>query len=820
MEQLTLFEEQSKNMPEFVPNEYQAAVKKWLVEGGGNGIVSAVAGSGKTTLLVWLAEFVGTDRAVFVAFNKHIAEELKKRLKPTGMEAKTIHSAGYGAVISALPGSGRLNVDAKKYWNHVYDMAQYMELGYKDRMQFVRSVVDLVDLSRQTMTDPKDVAALNEMALRYTVDGVTPQSLSAVPGVLAWGVETAIDARVVDFTDMIWLPHVLDDHPRTKGRVRIKKYDWLFVDECLPYKTPVHMADGSSMKIGDIVEQRLPVTVLSYDAETGMQKACRVIGWHKILNQKPLVKIKARWSKQKGTNFPTNFVVCTTDHKVWADGAWVEAGNVTPGMTVQIETSAHKSQAYKITTEGRATLSKEMAAKNDLGAMGHNNTHGKIPHRGGNGRPLSLPQSVLLEALGAGWAAEHVVKTYLGDQGYPNHYKIDIANPVNMIAIEVDGPSHGATERQEQDRKKQDFLESTGWIVFRFSNRDAVQSTESCVAAVRGGCAGDDCPMDAVVESVEPVDIPDYHVYDITVEDCHNFYANGILVHNCQDLNVCQRMLVMKMRANPSRMLFVGDPRQAIYFFAGADANSWDAIISKTNATQMPLSVSYRCPTSHVELAKRYVPEITAAPDAQEGRVIRLQHDQFGFNLINEGDLILCRTNAPLLSLCLSLIARGVAARVRGRDIGKAIVKLARSVEKFNDGFSYHQMSHFLRMYEAKMIISLRALKNGDRAIQALQDRAECLRVVWASQGEIYDLDALCAYIESLFSDDRASVYLSSIHKAKGLENDRVIVIRYDKMPLRWADQTEEQLEQEFNLMYVAFTRSKRALVLVAAEPK
>jgi hypothetical protein len=49
---------------------------------------------------------------------------------------------------------------------------------------------------------------------------------------------------------------------------------------------------------------------------------------------------------------PTNFVICTIDHKVFADGQWIPAGEVKPGMKVQIETLAQKSQFGKITKKG------------------------------------------------------------------------------------------------------------------------------------------------------------------------------------------------------------------------------------------------------------------------------------------------------------------------------------------------------------------------------------------------------------------------------------------------------------------------------------
>lgn len=66
----------------------------------------------------------------------------------------------------------------------------------------------------------------------------------------------------------------------------------------------------------------------------------------------------------------------------------------------------------------------------------------------------------------------------------PLHYKIDIANPVKKIAVEVDGGSHSATRVREADERKDAFLTSHGWRVFRFSNREVMADLEGCVRKV------------------------------------------------------------------------------------------------------------------------------------------------------------------------------------------------------------------------------------------------------------------------------------------------------------------------------------------------
>lgn len=105
------------------------------------------------------------------------------------------------------------------------------------------------------------------------------------------------------------------------------------------------------------------------------------------------------------------------------------------------------------------------------------------PLRGGNGRPISAPQAALAEALG--WETEIILPTRMDRvSGYPTHYKLDIAHEGLKIAIEVDGFSHCSIERRAQDRRKEDFLDSLGWRVLRFSNRQVTGDLAACVRTV------------------------------------------------------------------------------------------------------------------------------------------------------------------------------------------------------------------------------------------------------------------------------------------------------------------------------------------------
>lgn len=284
-----------------------------------------------------------------------------------------------------------------------------------------------------------------------------------------------------------------------------------------------------------------------------------------------------------------------------------------------------------------------------------------------------------------------------------------------------------------------------------------------------------------------------------------------IFVDECQDVSACAREFLLMARGLGGRILFVGDRNQAIMGFAGADANSFDRIAEITNATQLPLSVCYRCPSTHLALARRLVPQIEDAPGCADGIVSAISED-VASKAIGEGALVLSRKTAPLIGLCLDLIKIGKPARVRGRDTAKMLVEVAdtvqRSCELYGGTFSEN-----LDRYEAAQIERLSGKDNAESRIETVQDTCAAMRVFAERFGDSYN--KIVAGIEEIFADAHASIWLSTVHRAKGLGADDVFILYPDDMPLVRAGQTPEDAEQERNILYVALTRGKRSLTLI-----
>jgi len=287
-----------------------------------------------------------------------------------------------------------------------------------------------------------------------------------------------------------------------------------------------------------------------------------------------------------------------------------------------------------------------------------------------------------------------------------------------------------------------------------------------------------------------------------------------VFTDEAQDLSPVQIDLVRLAAGKTGRLVFVGDRNQAIYGFRGADPDAIDKIVARTGAAELPLSICYRCPTAVIAEAQKIVPTIEAAPGAAEGKVETAKADDFRLRA-EGGDMVLCRTTAPLVAECLQFIRRGRKAFVRGRDIGRNLTALADQINTARGNVGAAPMSEKVERFRADKAEKLGRNERRQNELQALHDKCDTFQAILA------DLDedtyaALARRIEEIFSDADAgnSVMFSTAHKAKGLEARRVWIICPELMPHPLARQDWQRV-QEDNLKYVAVTRALAELYWV-----
>lgn len=294
-----------------------------------------------------------------------------------------------------------------------------------------------------------------------------------------------------------------------------------------------------------------------------------------------------------------------------------------------------------------------------------------------------------------------------------------------------------------------------------------------------------------------------------------------VLGDECQDFNKTQQEILFRSLAPGGRMVLVGDIFQAIYGFTGADAHSFETLRERSGADVLPLNICYRCPAPVLDRARAIVPEIEVwdghpGPDGP-GVVEDIDVEQL-YKHVQTGDMVLCRLNAPLISAYFDLIGNRVPARILGRDIAATLTKTLDKVAR-SPGFRYAEVVPKLREYERMMAAKYAKDDKYETQAQLLEDTVECLVVCATNFDNCTSVDCLKDELDKLFADDddasrATSVTLCSVHKAKGLEADHVVIIAPDKMPMNHPKQKSWELQQEWNILYVAITRAKRKLTV------
>jgi len=289
---------------------------------------------------------------------------------------------------------------------------------------------------------------------------------------------------------------------------------------------------------------------------------------------------------------------------------------------------------------------------------------------------------------------------------------------------------------------------------------------------------------------------------------CQEF--DFLFVDEAQDLNAAQISFVLNSQANGGRIIAVGDRAQSIYGFRGADTQAIPNLISALNAKVLPLSICYRCPKSHIEMAQELVPTIEPFEGKEVGTIGNISFSQL-METVKPGDLVMCRINAPLVAPAFELIRQGIKAVVLGRDIGKGLETLIKKIAKKGGSNSLLDLLHDMSEYRDREVSKLVAAKKMGRAA-SLDDQIETI-IALASGCDT--VDELFTKIETVFDDREQGVVFSSVHKAKGTEADRTFILRNDLMPHPMAT-SGWQIEQELNCQYVAYTRAKEEMYFVS----
>ena len=304
------------------------------------------------------------------------------------------------------------------------------------------------------------------------------------------------------------------------------------------------------------------------------------------------------------------------------------------------------------------------------------------------------------------------------------------------------------------------------------------------------------------VETHSTIDYTDM-LYLANREDKILFNYDYVFVDECQDLNTLQIKLLKKIKAK--KFIFVGDPCQAIYGFAGALNNSFNRLQEEFECKNMPLSETFRCPKNVIDFVRANYTKSDITTSKKTITPIK-QVKYIAPETLSEG-LVLCSCNAPLLDLFVDLVRIDQPCRIN------------KSKEFFDEFFSFIKTQFFMKKMNEWTISKVFSAKiekaeNGDE-IDKLADTKSVILKFLELTGECTKDEYISKIKEILTlqykNSKNSTLILSTVHRAKGLEADNVVILDFAKLQY-FASIGSGQSD---NLLYVALTRTKDKLILV-----
>jgi len=228
-------------MSDFVPSPQQLVIFDAVQNTTDSLMVEAVAGSGKTTTIVEVAKLLPRDKfAVFLAFNKNIAEELKVRL-PYWVQARTFHSHSFAALRNHLEKPAKVDPDKTRVL-----LDKNLDGDREDLFTYLPFVKKLVGLAKSQATRLPNWSELVDYHELET-EGDLEFGICLANDVF---IDSLSSQELIDYDDMLYMTWALD--------APFPLADYVFVDEAQDLNSIQHAlllrmlkADGRIIIVGD-----------------------------------------------------------------------------------------------------------------------------------------------------------------------------------------------------------------------------------------------------------------------------------------------------------------------------------------------------------------------------------------------------------------------------------------------------------------------------------------------------------------------------------------------------------------------------------------
>lgn len=846
---------------EFTPTPEQKRIFKFIQKRPENILIEAYAGAGKTTTIVEAVNLLPKDSSIiFLAFNKHIKEELETRL-PDHVRCYTSHGLGMSAIKRKYGDS--IKFDEFKVDKHINRRVKKwgVDAEFKskeDKFRYLQDIKKMVNLCRLSLTlDKKWIPYIAE---RYEVKLNEKRD---VPRIMRLLDSMTQDRKLFDYTDMVYLPAV-------DPSLWLFPQDYVIIDECLPHKTYISTLDGKK-QIGELYNRLKRGDVLP-DVTT----------FNEELNCFESKKIEDVWcTGEKDVHYVVlngkRKLKSTVNHRFLSNDGWKRLDELKIGELVLSNYNGQPYHQYINDTQKNIVVGSLLGDGNVQKISKHiyrlRVIHGVkqkeyiewkseffnsdvIPvHENGYSKkdaykfvtktfPLSiddLDKENKVRNLIPLLNEQSLAISWMDDANMDEKYNHSRLYATAESYLNTKLLKNKINSKWSIKSKICDGVSSTTgkqyyWLSFNKENTQKISNLLS--QYIHKSMDYKLCPEDRGVFNDElwlnenndlgcmvVTKEHSFHkkelTYDMTVQDNHNFIVTsstmndcnaqdfGVITHNCQDINRSQQRLIEKMlrrdkvtKKYKGRLIAIGDGFQSIYGFTGITDRTFLWFKEFQNTKVLQLSYSFRCAKNIIAHANKIVPGIKALPDAPDG-VVR---NGSAVNEARDGDFILCRKTMPLIKIFFEFLTQKKKAVIKGSDIGVHLIELTKGFNGIPE-LIVHWKDEVEKM-KTELLKSGILNPNDHSGFNALEDKVNTLVFLASVSNTIPDLKH---NIETIFTDKLTGIVLSTVHKAKGLESDRVFIIRPDLMPMPCSKSW--QYAQEKNLEYVAITRAKNELI-------
>lgn len=287
-----------------------------------------------------------------------------------------------------------------------------------------------------------------------------------------------------------------------------------------------------------------------------------------------------------------------------------------------------------------------------------------------------------------------------------------------------------------------------------------------------------------------------------------------LLIDEAQDLSKQQWRLIDQLSEHSEEMVVTGDPDQALFTWGGAEPKLMLDWAKDTKAKINELSQSYRVPArphslsiSIIEHVKnRY--EKSYLPTERSGSVERfLSVTHYDFVNLDSA-LILYRNHALRKEIEQQLILHNKAYKTLSGFASPCCNKYGKGVQAWINiqNSEFPDKKDIARVKAIATFPLIKAINNDDLEAIKTMKGAMALDIPY----EMY------RYYQYVNIPDADKIVLSTIHGAKGMEHDLVILVNGTTQ--RVLETAVSNPDPEYQVWYVAVTRTKDRLHIIDAE--